>query len=532
MKKYVLQSIILVLTIVISGPIRAQVSGTGEISKRTHNVDKFTAVEAGGAQEISLFNGDEYSVVVETNDNLHDKISIEVINGKLRFKYNKIKKYDEMKFYITAPFFDQINISGASELRTPDGIKGNNIKITSSGASEGKLSLDYTSVITQASGASEIKLEGKANSLVASASGASEIKAGELQTETSVITASGASECFVNAATSLTYTVSGTAEVRYTNKPKTLIIQDGKKTNKVVLFNDTTVNSHYDQYGDTTKVKVGSLNVEVIDSDTTKVVVGSHTLVVTDDGDVKWERTKPRRFNGHWGGVELGINGFVTPDFNTDWASEYDFLNLRYEKSVAVNLNLYEQNIAFNKKGNFGMLTGLGFAWNNYRFSNSTFLSPDSNYVKGFYMEDVSVRKSKLTAMYLTIPVIFEIQSNNPRRSKRLYFGAGVIGGLRLSTHTKVYFDEADKEYYLRDPKTGNLLDPTYHTYRTPNSNSRNIVKNFNSFNLRPFKLDATVRVGYGIVNLFASYSLLTMFEKNRGPELYPWQAGITIVGW
>jgi hypothetical protein len=529
MKKKVAQTLIIVLTIVIAGPIRAQVKGQGEITKNKIQLEEFDAVEAGGAQEIVLLNGDTYTAIIETNENLQQYISYEIKNKKLRFKYNKIKKYDQMKFYITAPVFHEISISGASELKTPDGIKGDHLKIFTSGASEADLEIQYTNLVSKTSGASELNISGQVSSHIASASGASEIKAGDLKTTSSVISASGASECFINAESNLTYTVSGSSTVRYAQKPKTVIIQNNNKTEKVVVFNDTLKTTHYKGYSDTTSVKVGSLNVEVIDSDTTKVTVGSHTLVVTEDGDVKWERNKAPKFNGHWGGVELGINGFVTPEFTTNWAAEYDYLNLRYEKSVAVNLNIYEQNIAFNKQNTFGMITGLGLAWNNYRFSNPTFLSPDSNSLKGYYMENVSVRKTKLTAMYLTIPLIFEIQSNHQKASKRFHFGAGVIAGIRLSTHTKIYFNEADKNYRLRDPKTGDLLSTTY---RTPNSNSRNIVKNFNSFYLRPFKFDATLRFGYGIINLFASYSLNTLFQKDRGPELYAWSAGITIAGW
>ena len=42
---------------------------------------------------------------------------------------------------------------------------------------------------------------------------------------------------------------------------------------------------------------------------------------------------------------------------------------------------------------------------------------------------------------------------------------------------------------------------------KTENALFAGIVKNFDSFYLRPFKFDATVRMGYGIINLFATYS-------------------------
>jgi len=534
MNTKILQTIIIVLTIVISSPLRAQVKGSGDITKRTIQLNEFDAVQAGGAQEVVLINGEEFSVVIETNDNLHEYISTEIKNKELRFKYSKIKKYDKMKFYITAPEFRKISVSGASELQSKGTLKGEHLRVHASGASEAKLSLEYDNLISKVSGASELTLSGVVASHVAEASGASEIKAGDLKTQTTVVSGSGASECFINAESSLTYTVSGGSSIRYAEKPKTLIIQNSNKSEKVVVINDTLSTSQYRHYSDTTTVNVGSLNVEVIDGDTTKITVGSRTLIVTDDGDVSWERSKKPRFNGHWGGFELGINGYVTSDFSTNWAPEYDYLNLRYEKSTAVNLNIYEQNIPLNKNKTIGLITGLGLSWNNYRFSGSTFLTPDSSSLEGFYMKNLdgsnlSLRKTKLTAMYLTVPLIFEMQTNQPRKINRFYFGIGILANIRLSSHTKIYFNEANKNYKLYDLSTNQLLPPTY---TTPNSNDRNIVKNHNSFYLQPFKFDATLRIGYGIINLFVNYQLNTMFQKDRGPELYAWTAGITLVGW
>ena len=98
-----------------------------------------------------------------------------------------------------------------------------------------------------------------------------------------------------------------------------------------------------------------------------------------------------------------------------------------------------------------------------------------------------------------------------------------------MRTHTKIYFNEANKEYKLFDPKTDSY---TPGVYVTPTSNQRNIVKNYNSFYLQPFKFDGMVRIGYSIINIFGTYSLNTLFQKNRGPELSAWTIGITLIGW
>jgi hypothetical protein len=298
----------------------------------------------------------------------------------------------------------------------------------------------------------------------------------------------------------------------------------------VVIVNDSNCNSMVYNYNDTTKVNVGPINVEVFDGDTTIVTVGRHTIIVDEDGNVKYERNKKLKFNGNWGGVEIGINGYVTPQFNTNWGAANDFLNLRYEKSEAVNLNLYEQNFGLNKSKNMGIITGLGMSWNNYRFSQQTFLDPDSpDSIMGFYIDGTSVRKTKLTVMYITLPILWEIQTKNDNRFKRFHFTIGALISGRVRTHTKIYFNEANQPYHLQIPGTNNILP---YEYYTPNASQRNIVKNYNSYYMQPFKFDATLRVGYGIINLFATYSLNSFFQKDRGPELHAWTAGIMLAGW
>jgi hypothetical protein len=515
-------------------PARAQVSGKGEIVKQERQVGQFDAIDIGGGQEVVLLQGDDYSVVIETNANLLDQIDIVLINTTVSIEYNKIKRYDELKFYITAPDFKMIKASGASEVMSPETLKGDDLEIIANGASEIKLKLDYNNVITKATGASEVKLSGKATSHVVEASGASEVKAKEFETQSTVANASGASEIFVNTSSNLTYDISGASEVKYLNAPENLVIRSNSGNKSTVVVNDTIRKAEVYTYSDTTTVKVGGLNVEVIDSDTTRVTVGRHTIIVDEDGNVKYEKCKTPRFNGHWGGVELGINGYVTPDFNTEWGVENDYLNLQYEKSIAVNLNLYEQNIALNKAKNMGFVTGIGMAWVNYRFNSTTYLTPDNSQINGYYMvnqngENLSVRKTKLTAMYITVPFMYEIQTKNTNRFKRFHIGVGVLGSARVRTHTKIYFNYANELYYLQDPGTGEIYTTEY---RTPDASQRNIVKNYDSFYLQPFKFEGMLRIGFSVINLWAHVGLNQFFVKDRGPELYTWSAGITIVGW
>ena len=54
--------------------------------------------------------------------------------------------------------------------------------------------------------------------------------------------------------------------------------------------------------------------------------------------------------------------------------------------------------------------------------------------------------------------------------------------------------------------------------------------KDFQDFHLHPFRYDATARIGWGRLNLFASYALNSMFKEGKGPELTPFALGIRVV--
>ncbi|VAW29580.1 hypothetical protein MNBD_BACTEROID07-1769 [hydrothermal vent metagenome] len=504
------------------------IRGDGRIVKSMETVPAFNQIRAGAADNIIILtNGNTpYSVVIQTDENILSVIHVSVKNKVLDFSYADINP-TKLKFYVTVPSLAVVHASGASVVKSADTLGGQVFKVIASGAANVNLTLNFQEVVVHASGAADLSLTGLAKKLTAVASGAADIKASHLIADSVFAKASGASDIRVNAQKFLSKDVSTAASVKLVNASrKTIQVQKPGERTRVVVYSSPVSASNWN---DTTRVNIGSIHVEVVDGDTTKVTLGSHSLIVDNNGDVKWKRTKPARFNGHWAGIDLGINGYFTPGLNTDFGKTYDFLNQRYEKSINVNVNLFEQNIAFNKAKTIGLVTGVGFSFNNYRFSNPTYLSPDSNQVSGFYMRNVNVRESKLSLFYLTIPVIFEFQSNNTRRSHRFFVGVGVLINARLRSHTKIYFNEPNKQYYLEYPATGTQL-PDYYT--TPNRSGRNIVKSVNSFNLQPFRFDATLRIGYGMISLYATYALNQMFLKGQGLVLNQWSAGISLSGW
>lgn len=521
--------IALLVTAILCQPVFAQRKnkGNGNIVKIAYQMPPFTGINARATDNIVITaHGTPYSVTIQTDENIQDKIKMKVKNRLLTFSYANIRP-NKLKFYLSVPSLKVIKASGASDVKTADTLKIQKLKITASGATDVKLNLQGEEIRVDASGASDVRLTGKTRTLYADCSGAADLKAGDLLVDTVYAKASGASTLHVNPVKYLNKQVSGAAGIKLSsNHHHVVSIQSSENPEKLLIYNNEEIGGIP---SDTTTVKIGSINLRVVDGDTTKVRLGNHELVVNEDGNVKWGRCTPPFFNGHWGGVELGINGYVTPRFDTDFGKAYNPLSLQYEKSLTVNLNLYEQNFALNRTQTVGFITGLGLSINNYRFSQPTYLSPDSINLSAFTMSNVNVRKSKLTAAYVTIPLLLEIQTNKFKHGKHFHFTVGAIVNARISSHTKIYFNEANKQYRLEDPATGL---PSFTYYVTPNRTDRNTIKSYNSFSLTPFRVDATARIGYGPVNFFATYALTPMFQKNRGPEVYQWTAGITLIGW
>jgi len=236
---------------------------------------------------------------------------------------------------------------------------------------------------------------------------------------------------------------------------------------------------------------------------------------------------KKGKYNGHWAGVDFGWNGYVNKDFNMDFGPGNQWLDMNTARSLMVNLNPFELNVNI-AKNKFGFTSGLGFSLQNYFFTGSYTLIGDSSALMAYNTIDdkgrpVEMKVNKLFVSYMTLPLLFEYQTNPGHRINSFHFTFGVIGGLRLQTYQKQRLYQWQDTYYLADDKGQKVAsfyadDP--------------VIRNHGPYHLNPFKLDASVRVGWSYLNLFATYSLTPMYAKNKGPVLYPWSVGITLVGW
>lgn len=512
--KKIIRSIVIALALILAANTAISQKDK-EVIRQLRELPSFNSIIVGGAFEVYLTQGEPQRVEVETNADFIGNIITRVDENILSITSKGLKNVSELNIYITVPEIESIEISGAAELHGENTLKSGHLAIMSSGASEATLTLDARELETSLSGASEVKLAGKAGTHTGEVSGAATLYARDLETQTTAMNVSGAGSAYVWATDVLTGDVSGAGDLDYSGNPE----------NRLTKVNQSTV---YISDDDSVRVRVAGIDIEVKEGpDTVRIRAGNRVLIVDEDGEVKYQRSKHHRFNGHWAGFDIGLNGYVNGDYSMNFPQEYEYLDLRMEKSIAVGINFFEQNVRLSRNQKWGMLTGLGLGFNDYRFLRPTHLTMDSSSLEGYLYDGISIRKSKLSVMYLTLPLIFEFQTNPWCKKNSFHIGAGMVMGTRLASHTKVYFDEFNKSFTLNqfDTETGDY-EPVY-IGTSPNNPK---VKHYGDWFLNPFKFDATVRIGWGVVNLFGTFSVNSLFRDGRGPELYPWSAGITLV--
>jgi hypothetical protein len=254
---------------------------------------------------------------------------------------------------------------------------------------------------------------------------------------------------------------------------------------------------------DTTKIKIGKKEVSIFDVDE-ETEIRVRTIDRSDvSDDMRHRMSKVRKFKGHWAGFEMGFNNYVNSDFSTSLDPSMDFMELRASKSLNVNINFMQYNLRL-AGDKIGIVTGLGLEFNDYRFSNSTSIVRDAGVISEVDLSGLNIEKTKLSTSYLTVPLLLEFQTPQISRNRRVHLSAGLIGGVKLGSHTKVVYRDSGKK-------------------------NKDKVKD--DFYLSPFRYGLSFRAGYRHLNVFANYYLTPLFENNKGPELYPFSIGFSLIG-
>jgi hypothetical protein len=521
--------------------VKAQTKGNGNVTTQERQVSSFDAIKVGCAIHLYVSQGEKQMVKVVTDDNLQGRITAKVSNGTLNLDCDNIKDASKMDVYVTAVTLSKIDASGASKVTSEGPLKSNvfglyvsgaaktvlNIETTTfnnetSGAANNSITLTATTANTEISGAGNLTLKGTAEKHNTEVSGAGNLKALEFITDNTDAEVSGAGNAKIMARKILKADLSGAGTITYFDKDNVKklgkqgqyqITFDGMDNVKNVIIESEEEYKNDDEAVDITHggwnvyenddsvaVIHNDKRIVIFNDDTVRVNIGQHDIVINDDGVKITKSDSKPKFNGHWAGFGLSVNGLLNQDHMIDYPDGAPYLDLNYNRSTGVNVNFFEQNVNLYNQ-NLGLVTGLGVTWNNYRFADNVILTDDGK-LDGYFDETpgYDYQKSKLMMASLRIPLMLEYQTNGKMKANSFHVGAGAVGQVRMWSHTK---------NEINDAKT----------------------KNKGDFYINPFIVQGIGTIGWGIINLYGTYSFSELFRHEKGPTAYPFEVGITLIG-
>ena len=246
--------------------------------------------------------------------------------------------------------------------------------------------------------------------------------------------------------------------------------------------------------------------------DTSEVrMSGKKIIIITDEtnrdhhseGSSRTVTLFSQKRNRVWQGFEIGFTGVsYTEEFNTDIPDGLEYFDPIVGNSINWSINPFEMDVRIvNEYVKFS--TGLGYIAKNFTLANNYVLTKDMDgNTVGYQDPTRTLVRNRFRTGYITAPAMLYFNTHtNPARAFRI--GAGVVGGVKI-------FEAYRLKHYLDGHKTREKFNGGY--------------------NANPFLLDLRAIVGYGNVNLYATYSTQELFDSGKGPKVYPFTVGIAFV--
>jgi len=267
---------LLILTFIITltgfSQSSEKIKGSRNVTSKTTEIDPFNRIVIGDNFKINLKQGELPSVQIDTDDNLHDVITFNVLEGSLNFETNK-RITSSKKMEITIIYRDSLNIIELKEdaeltasntievqdliLRAKEStkafltIEAENFQYIGEGKTKAELNITAQSTVLNLNDNTAIealvnsktiaidmlqrtnaRLEGDTDKLIVNIDNSSTLKAEKLTTKTCNLNAKGRADVYIEVTKNFIIEASGTTETYIYGNPK---IELKKFENEAIL---------------------------------------------------------------------------------------------------------------------------------------------------------------------------------------------------------------------------------------------------------------------------------------------------------
>ncbi|MDQ3072957.1 MAG: PorT family protein, partial [Bacteroidota bacterium] len=175
---------------------------------------------------------------------------------------------------------------------------------------------------------------------------------------------------------------------------------------------------------------------------------------------------------------------------------------LKQHRSIHVNLQVIDQGINLVKH-HFYLTTGLGFDFYNFHFENDITLLPTESLIIA-QPSSVEFKKNKLASSYVSVPLLFHLETNPFDKDKSFHLAFGGYGNMLLKSWTKQVAE------------------------RTTEFKGETKQRISGDYNMNVFNYGLSGQIGFGGINFYANCSLTPLFENGVDPAFRPITFGVT----
>jgi hypothetical protein len=197
------------------------VTGNGNVVTKERDIKSFTGVKVSSGIDVFLKQGDNVSLTVEADENLHEYIMTDVRDGILNvWSDANIRKAERKRVYVTAKELSSVKTTSAGDVMCETPIKTDKMELSASSAGNIKMEVNAKEIEVDISSSGDITLSGEADSMEADLSSAGDLNAYDLKVREADISVSSAGDANVNVTEKITARASSAGDIHYMGNPK------------------------------------------------------------------------------------------------------------------------------------------------------------------------------------------------------------------------------------------------------------------------------------------------------------------------
>jgi Putative auto-transporter adhesin, head GIN domain len=204
------------------------VTGTGEVVRKTLSVDAFNSITVEGSMDVHVVKGATPSVEVVGQAELIPLLSTSVSHGVWEIRTDKSYSTDkEFAVYITADLLTSMTIAGSGNIHSADVFGSGTSTFTIGGSGDIVAEVNDKAVEAEVEGSGNITLSGTCTEFEGTIGGSGDIHAQGLSANSVNANINGSGNIDITAISELEAHVNGSGNVNYRGKPQVTSDVDG-----------------------------------------------------------------------------------------------------------------------------------------------------------------------------------------------------------------------------------------------------------------------------------------------------------------